>query len=154
MADKKETKETKKRDPMEMLLKGEKITFTKATRRGKFTIQFPLPSDLRRIELLLSEMLQGKPIDSFTKQAIADMRVYATLDIVVVDSPDWWKQLVSSEKCPDNELVSELYRSYLRFYGKVQTLMADGTSQGSPAEGLSDDVDEALAAKPVQGSSD
>ena len=43
-----------------------------------------------------------------------DLEVHATLDIVVIDSPEWWSNSGGAEKCPDPEIVGDLYRRYLR----------------------------------------
>jgi len=116
----------REKDPFELILKGERITITKRTRRGEFKIAFPLPSDLRQIDILVAERLDGKPISSFSESSISNIRAYATLDVIIVSAPKWWEKLDSSEQCPDDDLVRSLYRSYLRHYAKIQKLLSDG----------------------------
>ncbi len=122
-----ETKKGKAKgiDPLARILSGERITIKKNTPKGEFEIVFPLPSDLRRIECLVSERLEGKPLSSFSPQTVIDARLYASLDICVIDGPEWYKELDSFEQCPDNVLVADLYRSYLRLYSKTQKTIAN-----------------------------
>jgi len=109
-----------KDDILATLLSGERITETIKTKRGVFIIALPLPRDVRIIEVTIAERLRGQPIASFTTTTIALVRAYATLDTVMVESPDWWRELQSAEDCPDDALIMNLYRRYLQFYEQVQ----------------------------------
>ncbi len=55
-------------DPLEISLKGEKIKTRIETKRGSFEISLPLPRDLRKIELLVAQRLEGENINSFSLQ--------------------------------------------------------------------------------------
>ena len=120
----------KKKDVLELILSGESITKKTKTKRGTFTIKFPLPRDLRSIEVRVAEMLNGKPITSFTTTQIGNFRAYATLDKVIVDGPDWWKKLDSCEDCPDDALIMTLYGRYLRIYQNTQESIAKSRFEG------------------------
>ncbi len=110
----------KKKDVLELILSGENLTKKTKTKRGTFIIRFPLPRDLRAIEVRVAEMLDGKPVNSFSTSQVGNFRAYATLDQVIVDGPDWWKKLDTCEDCPDDVLITTLYGRYLRFYHSTQ----------------------------------
>lgn len=134
--DEKKVKERKGKDPFNFLLSGKKLTRKLKTHRGVFTITFPLPSDLRKIEYRLADMLDGRSVTSFTSRALSDMKAYATLDVVITDGPAWWKALEAADQCPDDSLIEKLYRGYLRHYRKVQKAL----SSDEPGEDVGDDI--------------
>lgn len=138
--------EEKKKDIFELLLSGEKITEEISTLRGKFIMNYPLPRDLRAIEIRVAEMLSGQPEFSFPPQQLSNFRAYATLDNVISSGPDWYEEMESWEDCPDDELVVELYRRYLQLYKKIQKRIQatgvrgkpGGTKRGDEAETVGD----------------
>lgn len=113
-------KDVFKKDILESILDGDRITETVKTKRGDFVIAYPLPHDLRLIDVEVAKRLEGQPQDSFSRAQVTSFRCYATLDYIIVENPEWWDKLNSSEDCPDDELVTSLYRRYLRFYEKIQ----------------------------------
>lgn len=143
--------ENKKEDILGLLLSGERITKKIKTRGGEFEIAFPLPSDLRKIELAVSDRINGKPISSFTDAALSDMRIYSILDTVIVSGPEWWEKLESSENCPDNTLIRELYGSYLRLYTETQKTLAKSKYDNPIGKIKSKDSDETMGSGAFQG---
>jgi len=139
------------KDPLEIILNGEQITETINTRRGKFVIAFPLPSDLRKIEIEVARMLNGNAASSFSSDTLSNFRAYATLDVVIKEAPKWWNDLESAENCPDDNLIMELYRRYLQFYRKVQKALSRGRFGSDVGKIKSRTEDEALADKPFSG---
>lgn len=127
-----------KKDVLEILLKGEKITKKVKTKRGIFTLVYPRPRDMREIEVKVADMLRGQPQSSFSKEQIGVFRAYATLDRVVVDAPEWWKNLASSEDCPDEDLIMLLYGRYLRLYRSIQDDIGKSGYDGTGGIGKSD----------------
>jgi len=109
-----------KKDVLELILSGERLTKKVKSKRGIFVIAFPLPKDLRKIEVNVARMMDGLAANSFDRTQIASFRAYATLDEVILDAPEWWNKLESSENCPDDELITYLYGRYLRFYQSTQ----------------------------------
>ena len=118
-----------KTDLLDLILSGQRLQEVVSTRRGEFVINFPLPSDQREIELEVADMLGGRPVASFTGDALANFRAYATLKKVIAKAPKWWSKLKSPEECPDVDLTAELYRRYLRFHQTTQKALADGESR-------------------------
>lgn len=125
----------KEKDPLEMILDGELIKKEIVTKRGKFVIALPLPRDIREIEVEVAFKLNGCPISSFDKAAVSNFRCYATLDKVIVESPEWWEDLESSEECPDDDLITHLYGEYLRHYNEVQKQISKSKFRGKPEVG-------------------
>ncbi len=125
----------KKKDPLELILNGEVIKKTFTTKRGKFTLALPLPRDIREIEVEVASRMQGLPASAFQLDSVANFRAYATLDRVVVEAPQWWEDLESSEDCPDDELITDLYRRYLRFYKETQREISNSKYRGGPKVG-------------------
>jgi hypothetical protein len=128
-------KNQEKKDPLEMILDGEKIEKEFPTKRGKFTMALPLPRDIREIEVEVALKLEGNPITSFSNQTVASFRAYATLDRVIVKAPEWWDNLESSEECPDDALITELYGSYLRLYSNSQKEISKSRYKGKSEVG-------------------
>jgi len=112
--------EERKKDVLERILKGERITQEIKTKRGKFVIALPLPKDIRAIEIEVARKMEGLPESQFQREVVANFRAYATLDTVMVESPDWWNDLESAEDCPDDALIMDIYRRYLQFYRETQ----------------------------------
>ncbi len=113
-------KKNQEKDPLELILSGESVEKVFNTKRGKFTMALPLPRDIREIEVEVASRLNGLPIDSFSKDTISNFRVYVTLDKIITNAPEWWENMDSSEECPDDDLIIELYRGYLQFYKSSQ----------------------------------
>lgn len=121
---------------MEKLLKGEEIFETVETDRGTFKIKYPRPRLLRTIQILLADRFMGQNLNNIPENTVRNHEVYATLDMVVVEAPEWWDKLETSEDCPDDALISELYRRYLRFYRKIQQKIGNsGTESGENNSG-------------------
>lgn len=119
---KKKTKNSQKMNELlEKLLKGEDIYETVATSRGTFRMKYPRPRVLRSIQILLAERFPNVDLNKLSVQTVRNYEVYATLDVIIVEAPDWWEKMNTSEDCPDDELILELYRRYLRFYSKIQS---------------------------------
>jgi len=126
-----------KPDKLEMLLKGERPTTKIKTKRGTFVIRLPLPRDLREIEVNVARMLDGMPEASFSNEQVSSFRAYATLENVIVEAPEWWNKLDSSEDCPDDNLIVTLYRRYVRFYKSIQdSIDRSGFDGNSGVDGL------------------
>jgi len=134
-----------KKDVLELILSGEQLTRKVKTKRGTFVIAFPLPKDLREIEINTVRMMDGLPADSFTKDQLATFRAYATLEKIIVEAPEWWKNLESSEDCPDDNLITFLYGRYLHFYKSTQKAIGESgfarSSGGSGAKAKGKAVD-------------
>jgi len=128
-------------DTLQKLLSGEDIFETVETERGQFVLKYPRPRVLRQIQVLLASRFANVDLSKLPSQTVRYYEIYATLDVVVVKAPQWWDDLDSSEDCPDDKLIAELYRRYLRFYNRIQSEIggAGAGSGDSVAEGSSRD---------------
>ena len=152
---KNDTMKNEANDPLEAIINGDRLSTDVTTRRGKFTLAFPLPKDLRRIEVTVASRLEGQPSSTFSDDTIQKIRVYATLDAVIVDAPEWWDGLDSAEDCPDDDLIVELYRRYLRHYGQTQEALGRGGKlRGSVGKIESKDPAEAVDSGAFSGIAD
>lgn len=109
---------------MDKLLRGEDITEVVDTRLGSFTLRFPKPRILRQIQMMLAARLQDKALGisarDLPENVVNSYSIYATLDAVVIKGPSWWEKLKTSEDCPDNDFIMDLFGRYLRFFGETQ----------------------------------
>lgn len=142
MSDKKLSDE----DLFEKLVNGEDITEEIETHQGTFTIKFPLGTDFIKISRRKAEMRGDIPPERFNKAEDIDFEAYAALDVVVLKGPDWWEKLKSSTQCPDQKIVTTLYRGYLRHYAAIQQKISPhGRSDG---DGKVQDDDEVVGDGP------
>jgi len=118
-------------ETLETLLNGEDLYETVETKRGSFTIKYPRPKVLRQIQLLLASRFHGQNLNHIPQQTIRNYEVYASLDIVITEAPKWWNELETSEDCPDDAFIMDLYGRYLRFYNRIQQKIGNtGTEHG------------------------
>jgi hypothetical protein len=106
---------------LDKLLKGEDIFETVETAVGTFKIKYPRPADFRKIQILLSSRFPGIDLNNIKDRDATVFEIYATLDVVVVEAPQWWDGLESSEMCPDEGLINKLNKEYLRLYKEIQS---------------------------------
>jgi hypothetical protein len=120
-----QTENGKEVDVMETLLSGKAIQKPVMTSRGEFTILYPTGRDRLRIDRRRATRRGGIPADAFDEYAEYNNNVWSTLDIVVVDGPDWYNQAKgknprwSWEEVPDEELAVELFDAYRTFRGDI-----------------------------------
>lgn len=143
-----------KRDVLESILNGERITEEIKTKRGKFVIALPLPKDIRAIEVEVARKMEGLPESQFQRDSISNFRAYSTLDIVVIESPEWWQNLESAEDCPDDALIMELYRGYLSFYRETQRKIEKSRFDGRSEIGKIRTKGKAMGDKALQNTAD
>jgi hypothetical protein len=116
-----QTENGKEVDVLGVLLSGKAIQKTVQTSRGEFTILYTTGRDRVRIDRLKAIRRGGIRADAFDEYAEYNNNVWSTLDIVVVDGPDWYKQAKGKdprwnwEEVPDEELVVELFDAYRTF---------------------------------------
>lgn len=120
---------------VEVLLSGKKVTEKIKYADFEFTVAYPLPFDLIEIDQKIAEYCKGLSPKDFTPKALYSFEVYATLDKIVVDGPEWIKTLESWDKCPFDALVTYLYRRWLRFYNEVRIYLTPSILHTSDGRG-------------------
>lgn len=138
---------------MERLLKGEEFYETVETDRGTFKLRYLRPRLQRAVQVLLANRFAGQNLNNIPASALKGFELYALLDVAVVEAPKWWDKLETSEDCPDEKLVLELYRRYLRFYNSIQQKIGnDGSEPGeSDSEQSSENKKKAVDTGAFQG---
>ncbi|MDR2417524.1 MAG: hypothetical protein LBD79_00535 [Treponema sp.] len=147
-----QTENGKDVDVMEALLSGKAIQKSVQTSRGRFTILYTTGRDRLRIDRYKAIRRSGIRVDAFDEYAEYNNNVWSTLDIVVVDGPDWYKQAKeknprwSWEEVPDEELIVELFDMVKSFRAEITERIrgsgigkAAGESELSAAQAPVDD---------------
>lgn len=138
-------------DLFAVMLEGKAVTKTVETARGVFKIKYPTGRDRVHIDQLKAVRRNGLPASAFDVSALYNNEVFSTLDVVVIDGPDWWKDVRSKdnewswEECPDEELIIELYRQVDSFRTSVQERIRQSRSPGSIEIDKAASVPEAVA---------
>jgi hypothetical protein len=110
-----EDKSAREADILESLLSGKAIQKTLKTSRGDFIARFPNGGDRLKIDQMRALRRRGIPAESFDDVANSNNNIWSTLDVVIIDGPDWYKKAQkkpggwSWEDGPDEELTVELF---------------------------------------------
>jgi len=109
----------------DLLLAGKSVTETVATPRGDFSIKYPAGRDKLRMDQLRAFRRNGLPASAFDVEALFNNDKWSTLDVCVVDGPDWLRAAKAAnpnwtwEDCPDEELTSQLYARIESFRKRI-----------------------------------
>jgi hypothetical protein len=129
--------EGKPQDIMEALLSGKAIEKKIETSRGKFTARYPMGRERLRIDQLKAVRRGGIPASSFDEYAEFNNNVYSTLDVVIVDGPDWYLKAKTKnpegwswEEVPDEHFIVELFNLVRSF----RTDVANAVQQAGPGK--------------------
>lgn len=107
------------------LVRGKDVTEVIETSRGKFTVKYPKQKDLIAIGRLTARNHMGIPVECFDPETETKIKEISTLEIVVVDGPDWWKNAKEENKnwnwgyVPDETFMNELFLKAYEFRRKV-----------------------------------
>jgi hypothetical protein len=132
-------KSVKETDILETLLSDKVLQKTVKTSRGVFTIRYPSGKDRLKIDQLRALRRHGLPAESFDDAANLNNNIWSTLDVVIVDGPDWYKKAKkkpdgwSWEEGPDEELMVELY-NLVRSFRLDVTEKIKRSKLGKPVE--------------------
>lgn len=109
----------------EKILNGEMITEEVKTKRGVFTIKNLTSKDHIKIAVAKSKMLEGANLDTVDNLSAFLTEEIAVCDVTIVKAPAWWK---GAENCPDDSVLSAIYRGCLSLNKKIQQAMSDEES--------------------------
>lgn len=107
------------------LVRGKDVTEEIETTRGKFVVKYPKQKDIIAIGRLVARNHMGIPADCFDRNTETKIQVISTLEVIVVDGPDWWKNAKKETEnwnwgyVPDEKFVNELYLKAYEFRAKV-----------------------------------
>ncbi len=112
-------------DVLEVLLSGKAIERSVETKRGSFRVRYPSGRDRFKIDQRRAMRRNGVPSDSYDEYANYNNLLWSTLDVAIIDGPEWFKKAKAEnpnwswEECPDEEHVIELYRLVGTFRSEV-----------------------------------
>lgn len=128
-----EENDISKDDVFYAVICGKQITKTIKTSRGDFTVKYPKEKDRILIERLEAQMRNGVPYESFSVAANTRLNEIATLDVVVIETPEWFKAQKTKRRgfgwadIPDTKLVDDLYMETWQFFREVQEVFTSDT---------------------------
>lgn len=77
----------------------------------KFAGMFPLPRDIREIDIIISRNLGGQPLHSIPQATYQYETICTELEYVLQDRPESWRD-ISFIECPDPDLVIAIFNEY------------------------------------------
>lgn len=108
------------------LVMGKDVTSTVETSRGDFVVKFPKQKDIVSIGRVMAYRRNGLSASSFDDVSDRVSMVCASLDIIVMDGPAWYKKVKKENESfsflevPDVQFLEELYAKALDFRTKMQ----------------------------------
>lgn len=124
-------------DLFKAIVMGKEITETIETSRGEFKIKYPRLFDLEEIGRKTAWRLNGIPVRCFDANTYNLIQYIATLDVIVLDGPDWYK-LAKKENnnfswadMPDQDFISEVYAKAYMFREKVSEQIKGNKDKGN-----------------------
>lgn len=148
--EKKELSDEQSKDIFYAIVMGKQITKVIHTSRGDFTVKFPKEKDRAAIELLEASRRGGFAVETFTPTANSRLNEIATLDVVVIDYPTWFKAAKERNKkfswgdVPDTEFVDSIFVEAWTFFQAVQSRFTDSKESESTKSAESEDVSETV----------
>lgn len=121
-----ELNENEVNDLFKKIVLGQEVTEFIKTSRGEFKVKFPRARDIESIGRVLASRLRGIPVSCFDVNSYNLMLWVATLDVLVLDGPDWFKlakkenELFSWRDIPSAVYIQEVYDLLMTFREKVQ----------------------------------
>ena len=109
------------------IIMGKDVTEIFHSTKGDFKIKFPRMKDLEEIGRKTAFRLNGIPARCFDVNTYNLMQQIATLDVVVVEGPDWYEKAkkknisFSWQDIPSIDLVREVYAFAYEFREKEQS---------------------------------
>ena len=119
------------------IVMGKDVTETIKTSRGDFKVKYPRARDIQHIGRLQALRLNGIAIDCFDRNILALIQEIATLDVVVVEGPDWYENAKKENvnfswlDIPSQAYIQEVYAKAYEFRLKVQKLIESDGKEGN-----------------------
>ena len=126
----------------EALLRGESITETIQTRRGKWVVAFQGNAETLAIAQRMSDLIGGRSMESISANQRYWLNIFATLEVLVQKGPKGWDRM----RCnyPDPFELQEVYRRGLTLRDEVcgfqrSETVADNAAGEDSAEPAADE---------------
>lgn len=113
-------------DLFHAIVMGKEITETIETSRGNFKIKYPRARDIEEIGRKTAWRLNGIPVRCFDANTYNLINYIATLDVIVMEGPDWYKLAKKNNSnfswadMPDQDFILEVYAKAYSFRTEVQ----------------------------------
>ena len=141
-----ELEENKRVDMFNSIVMGKDVTEIVKTSRGDFKVKFPRARDIQQIGRLQALRLNGIPIECFDRNVLALIQEIATLDVIVIEGPDWYENAKKENTnfswldIPSQAFIQEVYAKAYEFRLKVQKHLESNSKDGnSEMAAISDD---------------
>lgn len=150
-------------DLFRSIVMGKEVTEIIETERGNFKIKYPRARDIEEIGRKTAWRLNGIPVRCFDANTYNLINYVATLDVITIEGPDWWK-LAQKENpnfgwadIPDQDYILEVYAKAYKFRSEVQEQIRSNKKSGNSnmaALSGSSDTTEPGTFEGMSGSSD
>jgi len=116
----------KKTDLFNSIVLGKDCIEEITTSKGKFKIKFPRMKDIEAIGRLVAYRLNGLNASSFDYNTYNLIQQIATLDVIVVEGPDWFENAKNDNpnfnwgEMPSQAFIQEVYGLAYNFRAEVQ----------------------------------
>jgi len=145
---KEELNEDQRTSMFNSIVLGKDVTETIKTSRGDFKIKYPRARDIQQIGRLQALRLNGIPIDCFDKNVLALIQEIATLDVIVLEGPNWYENAKKENinfswlDIPSQAYIQEVYAKAYDFRLKVQKLIESDDKEGNTELDAVSDVED------------
>jgi len=152
-----ELNEKEKEDLFTRMVMGKDVICDVDTSRGKFTVKYPKQRELYSIGKLMAFRRNGLPSESFDAVADRINLISSTLDVVVVDGPQWYKSAKSENKnfsfleVPDDKFLEELYQKAYTFRAKIYESLNTKTGKDNPGVSAGSGAKDTVDSGPFEG---
>lgn len=100
--------------------------FSKTINGNIFTVEIPLPTLKATIIAQTSRAIGGGNVNSYLPEDYEFIRMVVTLNHVIISHPTWW---TGANKCPDEELLYELWEHFKSSEIKFQEFLKKNTRE-------------------------
>lgn len=135
-------------DLFHAIVMGKEITEVITTSRGDFKIKYPRARDIEEIGRKTAWRLNGIPVRCFDANTYNLINYIATLDVIVMEGPDWYKLAQKKNNnfswadMPDQDFIMEVYAKAYSFRTEVQDkIKGNKDKTDSRLDALSDSND-------------
>lgn len=140
--------ETQKVNMFNSIVMGKDVTETIKTSRGDFKVKYPRARDIQQIGKLQAYRLGGISAESFDKSVLTFIQEVATLDVLVLDGPDWFNNAKKENEnfswldIPSQSFIMEVYSKLYTFRLKVQKCIETNDTEGNKGVAAVSDVED------------
>jgi hypothetical protein len=117
---------------LDLISRGEYPKHEVNTKYGVFKMKFPSGWENATIEQRKSDMLGGRPVNSFSIPFLKEIEICSVLGVVITDYPDKIPQNMQGVNIidfPDEEVKDSLYKEFCTFSKSTQSRITGNSEQ-------------------------